>query len=355
MKVRLANSSIRLGSNSFPPAFQETSWLNGFIPHSSSLILLITFILLVTSSATSGAQTRHRRGAHSTRSPDVFSPADRAIVDRAMGATCAERVSDPLASVPIDQMQSRPSLPLSDPGAVEGQHRAERLLPITRKLVASAIVELAKSYDFYSTEANRARVNAAVGRVDAVKRVNPDVDARDNASVLLRDRGAIQFGTIFLAGLRSDEAMISVLAHELTHIANGRAESLQPLFLLIARRASARTGLRIRGQRAEELSCDLVGVTAVREYIVDNASWEPKPRRLARAFEHNCVEDDTSDEDHLSPRNTIRTLFALDLKMAIEILGATPGASLVRPAFASESVDIARGRFLRSTLQCALG
>jgi hypothetical protein len=42
---------------------------------------------------------------------------------------------------------------------------------------------------------------------------------------------------------------------------------------------------------------------------------------LARAFEHNCVDDDASDEDHLSPRNTIRALFALDVELATEVLG----------------------------------
>ena len=56
--------------------------------------------------------------------------------------------------------------------------------------------------------------------------------------------------------------MISVLAHELTHIASGQPDSLRPLFRAIGRRAAIRTGLRIQGQRAEELACDLVGVMA---------------------------------------------------------------------------------------------
>ena len=105
----------------------------------------------------------------------------------------------------------------------------------------------------------RARVSAAIQRVDAVKRIKPDVDARDNASVVLREPRTIEFGTIFLAGLRSDEAMISVLAHELTHIASGQPDSLRLLFRAIGKRAAIRTGLRIQGQRAEELACDLVG------------------------------------------------------------------------------------------------
>src|SRR5207245_11459341 len=112
----------------------------------------------------------------------------------------------------------------------------------------------------------------------------------------------------------------SVLAHELTHIASGQADSLRPMFRAIARRAAARTGLRIQGQRAEELGCDLVGVMAAREFIKQTPGWEPLPRRLARAFEHNCVDDDASDEDHLSPRSTIRALFALDVSLAGELV-----------------------------------
>jgi hypothetical protein len=172
----------------------------------------------------------------------------------------------------------------------------------------------------YGAAAARARINLATSRVQAVKRVRPDVDARDNASVVLREPRVIEFGTIFLAGLKSDEAMVSVLAHELTHVASGQSDSLRPLFRAIARRASTRTGLRIQGQRAEELSCDMVGVTAARALIREEASWEPPQRRLARAVEHNCVDDDSSDEDHLSPRNTIRALFALDLDLARELL-----------------------------------
>src|SRR6185437_8963661 len=124
----------------------------------------------------------------------------------------------------------------------------------------TAIVELARDYDLYTAPAGRAKISASTARVQAVKRVRPDVDARDNASVLLRDPRTIEFGTIFLAGLRSDEAMVSVLAHELTHVASGQSDSLRPLFRAIARRAASRTGLRIQGQRAEELACDLVGL-----------------------------------------------------------------------------------------------
>lgn len=307
------------------------------LPLSPRLLVFILSLAVLASAVhfatSSRAQTQPRRsGAHSAAAREVFTPADRALVERAIGVTCAERVRDPLGSVPIDEMQTRPSLPVNNPDALEGERRAERLLPMTKRLVANAIVQLAKDYDLYTAAVARNRVSAANARVEAVRRIKPDVDSRDNASVLLRDPRVIDFGTIFLAGLRSDEAMVSVLAHELTHIASGQADSLRPLFRAIARRAAARTSLRIQGQRAEELGCDLVGVMAARAFIKQTPSWEPLPRRLARALEHNCVDDDASDEDHLSPRNTIRALFALDVSLASEELNdGSVGASWIGP------------------------
>lgn len=295
---------------------------------SASSIVLISQIVLATGSF---AQTPRspRNGAHSALTRDAFTPADKRLVERAIGATCTERIRDPQGSVPIDEMQSRPSLPVNNPDAVAGARRAERLLPTTRKLVINAIIQLAKEYDLYNAGISRARINSATARVESVKRVKADVDARDNASVALREPRTIEFGTIFLAGLRSDEAMISVLAHELTHIASGQSDSLRPLFRAIGKRAATRTGLRIQGQRAEELSCDLVGAVAARQFITQTGSWEPLPRRIARAFEHNCVDDDASDEDHLSPRNTIRALFTLDVSLAGELAGGTIGANIM--------------------------
>jgi len=311
--------------------------------NSSAVILFIAALTLSAYFATNptGAQSPQRRsGAHSGSTPEAFTVADRRLVERAIGAACTERVRDPLGSMPIDEMQARPSLSVRHPDAVAGWRRAERLLPATRTLVANTIVQLAKEYDLYGNTVTRARISAANARVEAVRRVKPDVEARDNASVLLRDPHTIEFGTIFLSGLRSDEAMISVLAHELTHIASGQSDALRPLFRAIARRAVLRTGLRIQGQRAEELACDLVGVIAARRFIKQTASWEPLPRRLARALEHNCVDDDASDEDHLSPRNTIRALLSLETDLAGELVadGSATMFSILPPSTPARSV-----------------
>jgi hypothetical protein len=284
--------------------------------------LSLTFFILVCAFALtinfgSFAQSR-RSGAHSSTGRETFTPADRVLIERAVGAACSERIRDPLGSMPIDEMQARPSLGIENPESIAGARRADRLLPTAKKLVAQTLLVLAKNYDMYDGS-NKSRIDKAIARVRAVTRIQPDVDARDNASVWLREPHTIEFGTIFLAGLRSDEGMISVLSHELTHIADGQSDSLRPLFRAVARRAETRTDLVLTGQRVEELACDLVGVMAAREFIKSSPSWEPRARRLARAVEHNCVDDDTSDEDHLSPRNTIRALFALDLNFATEI------------------------------------
>src|SRR5436305_1229046 len=249
------------------------------------------------------------------------------IVERAMTAVCSERARDPLGSIPIDVMQARPSLPLSHPDAVAGLKRAERLLPAAKELVIASLRDLSNEYNIEDL-----RVRAAAARVLAVDKIEPDVELRDNASVMLSTPRTIYFGTIFLAGLQSDEGMVSVLAHELTHIADGKEDSLHPLFRLVAQRATTLTGMHIVGRRPEELTCDLVGAMSARTYIMRTPGKETLARRLSRAIEHNCVEDDGTDEAHLSPRNTMRALLALDPTLGSDIMGDPLGTlKLVEP------------------------
>jgi hypothetical protein len=289
-----------------------------------SFVIVAALSLPFTGTARAQTQRNRRQGAHSKPVVETFSPANRTLVEHAISAACLHRVKDPFGSQPIDEMQARPSMPLGHPDAAAGARRAQRLLPEARTLVATALIQLAHEYRIHQTRRDKLRIQTAIARVQRVMRVKPDMAARDNASVFLRDPRTIHFGTIFLAGLRSDEAMISVLAHELTHIADGQSDTLHQLFRVVGRRAAGRTGLRIEGQRAEELACDLVGAQAVQAFIQNTPSWEPLGRRLARALEHNCVEEDEGDEEHLSPRNTIRALFTLDLSFASQLLSEAP-------------------------------
>ncbi len=285
---------------------------------------LIAFVLVIAAlgiSVTSfGQRTKtSRTGSHPSSGRPGLSPADRALVEQAIGVVCIEAKMDPKGSVPIDDMQARPSLPVQTPEAQAAAQRAQRLLPLAKNLVVNSLQQLANEYGFQHTVYN-ARIQKAISRVQSVRKVRPDMDSRDNASVFLSKPHTITFGTIFLAGLPSDEGMISVLAHELMHIADGDSDSLRALVLAVANRATGLTGVAIRGQRAEELTCDLIGAMAARAYVADTPSYEPLPRRLARSLEHNCVDLDEGDEDHLSPRNTIRILLSLNVPLVRELV-----------------------------------
>ncbi|HEY0319679.1 MAG TPA: hypothetical protein VGC66_01785 [Pyrinomonadaceae bacterium] len=294
----------------------------------AALAFVVALSLLASLSLPFGVIAQERAGQQQQEPPghthDIYNPQrsgtpaqtnSGSIVERAMNAVCTARVSDPLGSVPIDEMQSRPSLSLRDPVATAGAARAERLLPIARELATNALTKLARENNI-----DEWRLRAAIRRIQGVTRIKPDVDLRDNASVIMIDPHTIYFGTIFLAGLPSDEGMISVLAHEITHIADGRDDNLAPLFRQVASKAIGLTGLSITGRRPEELTCDWVGALSARAYIERFPNQEPLLRRLARLVEHNCVDEDDTDEDHLSPRNTMRALFALDTRLASEVL-----------------------------------
>jgi hypothetical protein len=351
-KLRVQNSEGRVCQRSSSESLLKSLRL-GFVIHHSSFILsfithpssfrrvafhpswfILALALLVSSGVGSAALAQGgaegKSGSHSERARPNSLPVEREVVERAMSIVCIERRNDPQGSMPIDEMQARPSLPLAHPDAITGARRAQRLLPVARELTLAALRQLAREYGIED-----AKMRLATQRVNAVQEIEPDMDLRDNASVTVRSPHTIHFGTIFLAGLRSDEGMISVLAHETTHIADGKEDTLHVLFRLVGRRASSLTGIRTTGQRAEELTCDLIGEMVARAFIERTPSREPLVRRLARAVEHNCVDEDDTDDDHLSPRNTMRSLLSLDPALARDLSGnvsITAGLPAALPA-----------------------
>lgn len=273
-----------------------------------------------------------KSGSHPSRVRTTMPAETKALVDNAIGIVCTQAKLDPQSSVAIDEMQARPSLPIQSPEAKAGAERAQRLLPAAKALTLNSLRQLAVDYGLNKSPKFEARMRQATARVNSVKRVRPDMESRDNASVFLSRPHVITFGTIFLAGLRSDEGMISVLAHELMHIADGDNDSLRPLVTAVGNKASDLTGLEIHGQRSEEVTCDLVGAMAARAYVASTPGYESITRRLARAVQHNCVDVDEGDEDHLSPRQTIRALLALHPLLVRELINdreeRTPGRKL---------------------------
>ena len=283
-------------------------------------LCLFVALALVFPSSSFPQSKSNKTGSHSTRGRASMSPEAKALLEDAMGVVCTQAKLDPKSSVAIDEMQSRPSLPIQSPEAKAGAERAQRLLPLAKDLVVNSLRQLTVEYGFQNSPKFEPHLRQAISRVNAVKRVRPDMDSRDNASVFLSRPHVITFGTIFLAGLRSDEGMISVLAHELMHIADGDNDSLRPLVAAVGNKASELTGLDIHGQRSEEITCDLIGAMAVSAYIAGTPGYESIARRVARSIQHNCVEVDEGDEDHLSPRNTIRALLALNPLLVRELV-----------------------------------
>jgi len=282
--------------------------------------LRILCLFVACSLGFSSALAQTKSGSHSTRKPPSMSAEAKALVEEAIGVACTHAKLDPQSSLAIDEMQARPSLPVHSPEARAGAERAQRLLPLAKTLVAKSLRQLATDYGLHKSPRFTVKMNQAIGRINAVRRVRPDMESRDNASVFLSRPRVITFGTLFLAGLRSDEGMISVLAHELMHIADGDNDSLRSLVAAVGNKASDLTGLDVHGQRGEEITCDLVGAMAARAYVAGTPGYESIARRLARSIQHNCVEIDEGDEDHLSPRNTIRALLALNPALVRELI-----------------------------------
>ncbi|HEV8203415.1 MAG TPA: hypothetical protein VGP98_04200 [Pyrinomonadaceae bacterium] len=282
--------------------------------------LLLATLVLVSLSTAHAQSDPTKPGSHSTRVRPSMSAESKALLEDAIGVVCTQAKLDPNSSIAIDEMQARPSLPVTSPDARAGAERAQRLLPVAKSLIISSLRQLAGEYGFQKSPTFQVKLRLAIARVSDVRRVRPDMEARDNASVYLSRPHVITFGTIFLAGLRSDEGMISVLAHELMHVADGDNDSLRPLVSAVGNKASDLTGLDIHGQRSEEITCDLIGAMAVRAYIVSTPDYESIARRLARSIQHNCVELDEGDEDHLSPRNTIRAILALNPGLVRELI-----------------------------------
>ena len=78
-----------------------------------------------------------------------MSPEAKALLEDAIGVVCTQAKLDPKSSIAIDEMQARPSLPVTSPEARAGAERAQRLLPIAKDLVISSLRQLTTEYGFH--------------------------------------------------------------------------------------------------------------------------------------------------------------------------------------------------------------
>src|ERR1044072_9150390 len=86
---------------------------SSFIPRHSALIPLLVLALLLpafgSGAFSQGVQQNKRRAQSSARSHETAKPVEPEMVEHAMAAVCTEREADPHGSVPIDEVQARPT------------------------------------------------------------------------------------------------------------------------------------------------------------------------------------------------------------------------------------------------------
>src|SRR5437867_11231109 len=96
----------------------------------AALVTILILLPIGTGSLAQKGQTRS--GSHTSNTREALSPEAREMVELASAVVCKERIRDPKGSVPIDDMQARPSLPVQSPEALAGAERAQPLLPTAR-------------------------------------------------------------------------------------------------------------------------------------------------------------------------------------------------------------------------------
>src|SRR6185436_1970346 len=135
-------------------------------------LILAVVVNLVSGNFEARAQVdRDRQDSRTSHSRDGMTPEAREMVELASVVVCKERLADAKGSVPIDDMQGRPSLPVQSPEALAGAQRAQRLLPIAKELVVASLQQLAKEYKLSDSGGTNLKIRRAINRVEAVRNI----------------------------------------------------------------------------------------------------------------------------------------------------------------------------------------
>ncbi len=281
----------------------------------------------------SDAQSSKRRRVAKPRASAPVTAGDP--VERAVAFVCQDRTRDAQGTVPIDVMAAQTTLPITDSRVIEGRNRAQSMLPTAKRLIPFALSRVAAN-----NRLEPLSLKWIIERVRSINVIKAEPGQRDNAVWRPSEPDTIIFGTVFLAGLRSNEAMIAVLAHEITHAINGTDNALQPVFKRVGDKSST-FGKPIAFAAAVEIACELVALEVARDYVSQSSSRGLQRRRLARPLQKGCVTRDLSDPDHLSPRETMRLLVMLEPKLAL-------GSELIHSPKALKSKPIKRSKRKKS-------
>src|SRR5687768_3315425 len=95
---------------------EQLAVLHPRLRFASGFAIVVIFVAGLTFAFSAGAFAQKRKGQTAPRtshSRDALSADAREMIELASDAVCRERLGDPKGSVPIDDMQARPSLPVN--------------------------------------------------------------------------------------------------------------------------------------------------------------------------------------------------------------------------------------------------
>lgn len=198
----------------------------------------------------------------------------------------------------------------------QGIRNVRRLLPLAKKLTLESLGGTLKT----------ASLSREKRLIAAVRQVVLDPRQGNSASVWEEDLSIIHVGPDYAVHLTSDDEVMLLLGHELTHVAV-RTGRLNDFIENVNEGARSTASLELAEEQKEELACDFIGAEVLKRYIALNPTeeasarrfsrafgYEPPSERLAHAWQDFCASynGDSQDSEHLSQDQTLRALPGLD-------------------------------------------
>lgn len=193
--------------------------------------------------------------------------------------------------------------------ASSGVARAARLLPLARRLATEVLADVAGRYGGGTEQVRR-----ACARVEAVTDVRLDEGLGDLAEFDEEKPTQVSVGAEYARDLESDDEVVVLLTHELTHAAAVDGD-LDGLIAAVAAEARQRAGVFAAAEQQEDLLCEYVGAQALKRFARLYPDREAPAARVGRVFACDQQEGDEADAEHLSSAETWRALRSLDSEL----------------------------------------
>lgn len=277
----------------------------------SSLLVILLAIAFDHLKGRPPGNVAHNAQSHALGRHDLAEP-DKAILHR-----LCEIKRDGLSGTPYSDEDLRRKDSQAWQQADSGINNAKRLLPLAKRLTLESLEDLAASYGIQADELRQAEDN-----ISAVDTVVIDEYLGDTASVDEESPAEISIGHNYALYLNRDEEAILLLGHELTHVAARNGNLLQ-FFSHVALTAESLAKVHPADDQKEDLGCDFIGEQVFKRFVRLHPANESIAERFSMAFGYYCEldeDEDDSDEEHLSQRDTLQALFGLDPELGRLIL-----------------------------------